>query len=121
MRNLQRITTLNQDWHSEITDNCLILDIYLTGSYCGGRKTIAEDGLLTLRRKKAGAAQDQEESRGGTETKTSGDSIFFSIFQFKTLIIPQGAILLWSWRARKKYIKLREQYNKRKSLTLTVV
>ena len=33
----------------------------------------------------------------------------------KTLIIPQGAILLWSWRARKKineYIKLREQYNK---------
>ena len=27
-------------------------------------------------------------------------------FNSKTLIIPQGAVLLWSWRARKKYIKL---------------
>ena len=35
-----------------------------------------------------------------------------TVTQFKkTLIIPQGAILLWSWRAHKKYIKLREQYN----------
>ena len=29
-------------------------------------------------------------------------------FNSKTLIIPQGAILLWSRRAHKKYIKLRE-------------
>ena len=37
--------------------------------------------------------------------------IQFNSIQFKKfLIIPQGAILLWSWRARKK--KLREQYNK---------
>ena len=42
-------------------------------------------------------------------------------FNSKTLIIPQGAILLWPWWAHKKYIKLREQYNKQKSLTLTVV
>ena len=41
-------------------------------------------------------------------------------FNSKTLIIPQGAILLWSWRAHKKYVKLREQYNKQKSLTLTI-
>ena len=27
-------------------------------------------------------------------------------FNSETLIIPQGTILLWSWRARKKYIKL---------------
>ena len=32
--------------------------------------------------------------------------------QFKNFNHPQGAILLWSWRARKKYIKLREKYNK---------
>ena len=39
-----------------------------------------------------------------------GDSLKFK----KTLIIPQGAVLLWSWLARKKKesIKLREQYNK---------
>ena len=41
-------------------------------------------------------------------------------FNSKTLIIPQGAVLLWSWWAHKKYIKLRKQYNKQKSLTLTV-
>ena len=43
--------------------------------------------------------------------------IQFNSIQFnsKTLKIPQGAILLWSWRAHKKYIKLREQYNKQKS------
>ena len=41
----------------------------------------------------------------------------YSLIQFssKTLIIPQGAILLWSWRAHKKYIKLREKYNKQKN------
>ena len=33
-------------------------------------------------------------------------------FNSKTSIISQGAVLLWSWQARKKYIKLREQYNK---------
>ena len=38
------------------------------------------------------------------------------LFNSKTLIIPQGVILLWSWRARKKYIKLREQYNKQRVL-----
>ena len=31
-------------------------------------------------------------------------------FNSKTLIIPQGAILLWSWRAHKKYIKLASRY-----------
>ena len=50
----------------------------------------------------------------------------FSAVQFKkTLIIPQGTILLWSWQAHKITIhKLREQYNKHnttnKSLTLTI-
>ena len=30
----------------------------------------------------------------------------YNQFNSKTLIIPQGAILLWSWQAHKKYIKL---------------
>ena len=54
-------------------------------------------------------------------------------FNSKTLIIPQGAILLWSWRALKNKntqqnthtrIKLREQYNKHNTTnkeTLTIV
>ena len=43
----------------------------------------------------------------------------------KTLIIPQGAILLWSWRARKKQqhkVKRtiqQTQHHQQKSLTLT--
>ena len=45
----------------------------------------------------------------------------------KTLIIPQGAILLWSWRARKIMIhKVKRtiqqtQHHQQKSLTLTIV
>ena len=39
----------------------------------------------------------------------------------EALIIPQRAILLWSWRARKKkkneYIKLKEQYNNKHNTT----
>ena len=47
--------------------------------------------------------------------------VFYFVFEMqvqfnsiqKTLIIPQGAILLWSWQARKNNsIELREQYNK---------
>ena len=44
------------------------------------------------------------------ESKTTHSHTLLLAIQFssKTLIIPQGAILLWSWRAHKKYIKLRE-------------
>ena len=50
-----------------------------------------------------------------------------SIHLKKTLIIPQGAILLWSWRARKIIIhKVKRtiqqtQHHQQKSLTLTIV
>ena len=37
--------------------------------------------------------------------------------QFKNFNHPtRGNFMLWSWRVHKKYIKLREQYNKQKSL-----
>ena len=50
-------------------------------------------------------------------------------FNSKTLIIPQGAILLLSWRARKiiihkvkKTITIQQtQHHQQKSLTLTIV
>ena len=43
-----------------------------------------------------------------------------------TLIIPQGAILLWSWRARKIIIHkvkrtIQQTQHQQKSLTLTIV
>ena len=55
---------------------------------------------------------------GATDNNINGEHTIQ--LNSKTLIIPQGAVLLWSWRAHKKYIKLREQYNKQKSLALTV-
>ena len=40
----------------------------------------------------------------------------------KYLIFPQGAILLWSWRARKIIIhKLKEQYNKHNTINKRVL
>ena len=47
------------------------------------------------------------------ESKTTHSHTLLLAIQFnsKTFIIPQGAVLLWSWRAHKKCIKLREQYN----------
>ena len=45
----------------------------------------------------------------------------------KTLIIPQGATLLWSWQARKMLLHkvkrtIRQtQHHQKKSLTLTIV
>ena len=55
----------------------------------------------------------------GPKWKVGGGSVGEVGVQFnsiqKNLIIPQGAILLWSWQAHKKYIKLRKQYNKQKS------
>ena len=57
--------------------------------------------------------------------------LFVCLFQFssikKTLIIPHGAVLLWSWRARKiimhkvKRTIQQTQHHPRKSLTLTIV
>ena len=55
------------------------------------------------------------------KTTTKHSFNLFNSIQLKKLIIPQGAILLWSWRAHKKYIKLREQDNKQKSLDLDCV
>ena len=56
---------------------------------------------------------------------------YYVMIQFnsiqKTLIIPQGVILLWSWRARKIIIhKVKRtiqqtQHHQQKSLTLTIV
>ena len=57
-------------------------------------------------------------SLGGRSRQAHRRSWWFLNSIQKTLIIPQGAILLWSWRAHKKYIKLREQYNKQKSVLL---
>ena len=57
--------------------------------------------------------------------------LFLSSIQFnsikKTLIIPQGAILLWSWRVRKITIQKvkrtiqQTQHHQQKSLNLTIV
>ena len=62
------------------------------------------------------AIQIQMEQRSYGYTRSRGTMFLWPMFlfnsiQFKktTLIIPQGAILLWSWRARKIYIKLEKR------------